>query len=210
MGNDDEVLERLEAADWDDIIIKLTRYAYWRASGYKWKTGNPNQLPGGMTPNDIALNAIEKVFSGIRKWDTDKYPDLLAHLKWIVNSDINHLYESMEHGLCVRINDSDDDNDNDPVPNPSSPLSGSLITLTPEEHLIAQEVSEYEEKVKKELYELVKGDEDLELLLACFEEGIDKPGLIATAMGCDVSMVYNLKRKLSRKASDIIKIMVQE
>ena len=56
----------------------------------------------------------------------------------------------------------------------------------------------------------MKGDEDLEILLLCFDEGIDKSELIAEQMGCDVTKVYTLKRKLLRKASAINKIMQQE
>lgn len=210
MGNDDEILERLESQDWDDIVIKLTRYAYWRATRYKWRTGNPGQLPGGMTPQDIALNAIEKVWNRTRNWDPGKYPDLLVHLKWIVDSDMGHLAQSMEHTINQRITNSDDGKIDDPIPDNSSPLAESLIPKTPEEQLIAREVGEHEEKVKKELYAQIKGDEDLEFLLMCFEDGIDKSEMIAKAMGCDVTMVYNLKRKLSRKAAAIIKIIEQK
>jgi len=206
----DMVLELLESADWNYIILKLTHYAFWRAAKYKWKTGNPNQLPGGITPQDVAKNAIEKVWSRTRNWDPEKHPDLLLHLKWIVDSDINHLAESMEHTLSRRISDSIGDDVLDPIPDPTSSLGESLTIKTPEEHLIEQEANEREEKVKKDLDALVKGDEELELLLMCFEEGIDKAEMIASAMGCDVTRVYSLKRKLQRKASAIRKIMKQE
>ena len=49
----------------------------------------------------------------------------------------------------------------------------------------------------------MKGDEDLELLLLCFEEGIDKPEKIAIEADWDINKVYNLKRKLLRKAAKV-------
>ena len=215
MLSDNEVLERLESADWNNIIVQLTRYASWHASWYKWKTGDPGQLPGGITPQDIAKKAIEKVFSRTRAWDPEKYPDLLIHLQWIVDSDISHLFESKEHLTTERILESEEEGSteltyNNIIHGSSEPLNEGFHAKTPEESLIFREDKEREEKVKKELYALVKGDEDLELLLMCFDEGMDKPKLIATAMGCDVTKVYNLKRKLSRKASAIMKIMEQE
>jgi hypothetical protein len=214
MGNEDEVLSRLEAADWDDIIIKLTHYTQWFALRYKRKTGSPDQLASGLTAKDIALNAIVKVWDKTRKWDTEKYPDLLAHLKWIVGSDIDHLFNSMEHRTTHRIMESEDGDGseltyNNISPDPSSPLSRSLITQTPEEQLLAKEKDKHEEIVKQKLYETIKGDEDLELLFMCFEDGLDKPELIAKEMGCDVTKVYTLKRKLSRKATIINKIVQQ-
>jgi hypothetical protein len=57
------------------------------------------------------------------------------------------------------------------------------------------------------LYAAVKGDEDLELLLLCFEEGIDKSEAIASQTGWDVKNVYNLKRKLLRRAVKIGKTL---
>jgi len=213
MGKEDEILKHLEAADWSDIIIKLTHFAHWRAYRYKWKIGNPDQLPAGMTPRDIALTAISKIYTGTRAWDPDKYPDLLAHLKWIVKSDMNHLYTSMGHLMSGRINESEDQDSaevtyNDVIPDP--PMSLSEPAPTPEEQLLAKERIEHEAKVKEELFALVKGDEDLELLLLCIEDGIDKSELIAKEMSCDVTKVYMLKRKLLRKASAINRIMQQE
>jgi hypothetical protein len=35
--------------------------------------------------------------------DHEMYPDLFVLLKWIVNSDIDHLFKSMEHTLSQRI-----------------------------------------------------------------------------------------------------------
>jgi hypothetical protein len=217
MLNDDAVLKLLEAANWDNIIVQLTRYAAWHASWYKARTGDPGQLPGGMTPQDIAKDAIKKVWSRTRSWDPEKYPDLLIHLQWIVDSDLNHLFNSKEHLTTNRINESEEEKEeskeltyNNLMQSSSSPLNENIHYKTPEERLIIQEVNEREEKIKKELYALVKGDEDLELLLSCFEDGIDKSELIAKEMGWDVTKVYNLKRKLSRKAAAIIKIMEQE
>ena len=99
----------LEEKDWKNIVIKLTHYALWRARRYPWKTGCSNHLPGGMTPADIACGAIEKVLSGTRKWDPDKYPDLLKHLQWIVDSDMEHLFSSIMHQKNIRIPQSDDE-----------------------------------------------------------------------------------------------------
>ena len=60
----DAVIDLLEAADWKDIIRRLTYYAVWRARRYRWTSGSPQILPGGMTPEDLALSAIEKVYDG--------------------------------------------------------------------------------------------------------------------------------------------------
>lgn len=218
MLKDDDVLKLLESADWNYIVIQLTRYASWQATRYRWKAGGHGQLLGGMTPQDIAKNAITKVLDRTRSWDPEKYPDLLVHLQWIVDSDLNHLFNSREHLTTNRIIESEDEESKELTYNnlihSSSSLNDAMHCKTPEEHLIIQEANEQanerKEKAQKELYALVRGDEDLEFLLSCFEDGIDKPELIAREMGWDVTKVYNLKRKLLRKASAIKKIMEQD
>lgn len=140
MLNDDDVLKLLESADWNNIIVKLTRYAIWHASWYKWKTGDSGQLSGGVTPEDIAKNAIIKVWNRTRSWNPEKYPDLLTHLQRIVDSDLNHLFNSKEHFTTDRIIESDEEESKELTYNnlsrSSSSLNEAIHYKTPEELLI--------------------------------------------------------------------------
>jgi hypothetical protein len=190
----DRIHHLLENADWKDIILKLTHYALQRARVYSWRSGKSDQLLGGKTPEDIACEAIEKVLSGTRDWDPDKYPSLLTHLQWVVKSDMEHLASSMEHQATGRM-PKPGEGEEETIPDTS--------LQTPEEQLIVQEKEALEENLKGELYAIVKGDEDLEMLLLCFEEGMDKPEIIAAQTEWDVSKVYTLKRKLLRKAAKL-------
>jgi len=198
----EKVLHLLETADWKHIILRLTYYARQRARVYSWKSGRTDQLLGGKTPEDIACEAIEKVWAGTRDWDPDKYPNLLTHLEWIVKSDTEHLASSMEHQTTGRPPEPEGEEESlTELSDPFSSIQGK--TPTPEDELITREEGDLEEKLKNELYAMVKGDEDLEMLLLCFEEGIDKPEIIAAQTGWDIPKIYNLKRKLFRKAKKI-------
>ncbi len=205
----DEVLDLLEAADWDLIITELTRHAIWRARRYTWATGDTNVLPKGKTPEDIALDAIKKIWLGQREWDPNKYPDLLLHLKWIVTSDIDHLFKSWEHKKTTRLNsiqsnETTADSQSEISPQSISPTYN--IPLTPEEELVSSEEREAANAFLSQLRDSVSGDDELELLLLCLEEDIDKASDIARETGWDINKVYNLKRKLGRKASKIGKV----
>jgi hypothetical protein len=208
---EDEVLHLLENADWKSIAYKLTHYALWRSKQYSWKTGSYIQLPGGITPEDIACGAIEKVMTGTRKWDPERYPNLLLHLKWIVDSDLEHLLSSSEHEKITRISEHPQDAKSEDcesvVQDIASPLQKTI--LNPEEDLVARENHDFENKMMKELYDLVSGDDDLETLLLCFDEGIDKAEFIVAKTGWDIAKVYILKRKLLRKAEKINRIIQQ-
>ena len=137
----------------------------------------------------MALDAIEKVWTGVREWDPDKYPNLYTHLKWIVDSDIDHLSKSMEHDKSRRM--------------PETTFDQASETPNPEEQLIAKENKAFEDEIRDEFYEMVEGDEDLETLMLCFDEGIDKPRHIAEQTGWNVPKVNNVKRKLFRKAAKL-------
>lgn len=208
----DKVLDLLEAQNWPYIIRHLTYYTIWVAKGYSRNFGSIDQLPEGNTPEDIAFSAIEKVWSGTRAWDPDKYPDLLNHLMWIVKSDMGHLFSSSEVRVTRRILQDEDDPsagniEKNTIFETSVTREASTKINTAEEELIARENKELEAKLIGELYQIVKGDDDLEILLAFFEDGIDKPERIAAEMGWDIAKVYNLKRKLFRKASKASKIL---
>jgi len=203
----DDVLDLLEAADWKDIIFRLTYYAVWRARRFRWRSGTPEILPGGKTPEDLALAAIGKVWSGTRDWDPQRYPVLLKHLMWIVDSDIEHLHSSAEHNETERMPEVEDKAS---VEIPTSQAYEAAKILTPEEELVALEQRDLEERMKCELYAAVKGNDDLEFLLMWIEEGIDKPEEIAARTGWDVSKVYNLKRMLLRKATKVGKALKKQ
>lgn len=209
MGKDN-ILELLESADWNDIILRLSYHAVWRARRYKWRSGDFTRLPGGKAPEDFAIEAIEKVWNGQRNWNPEKYPILLHHLMWIVDSDLDHAFNSLEHRSTGRAFSSEDYDGSEPNHEKADPNSTSSIhnpPLTPEENMIASQDREMEEEVKKQLYTAVEGDEDLELLLICIEEGFDNPDLIAAKTGWDIKKVYNLKRKLLRRGKKIIEEM---
>ena len=205
----DRVLEFLETANWRDVIFRLTYYAVIRFRRYGWQSN----LPKGNSPEDIALNAVEKVWDGTRDWDPDKYPDLLKHLKWIVKSDIEHLFSSLEHKTTGRMTVLVKDMGTEVEWGETAcehPHSISEKVFTPEEKLLAKQNQKSEKALIAELHDAVKGDDDLELLLLCFEEGIDKPEKISIETKWDINKVYNLKRKLLRKAAKIGKVNIRK
>lgn len=198
MSEDDKVLALLEAADWNEIILKLVRYSLWQARKYKWKSGDPKQLSEGNTPDDIAFKAIEKVWNKTRSWNPDKYPNLLTHLMWIVKSDMEHLYLSKEHLITGRMPEHEDGSEKEFDHNELDERPSA------EEGLIIKEKQEQEKRLMAELAEAVKGDEDLELLLMCIEDGIIKPEAIALETSWDIAKVYNLKKRFHRLAAKIL------
>ncbi|OGP48363.1 MAG: hypothetical protein A3K30_06745 [Deltaproteobacteria bacterium RBG_13_51_10] len=205
--------ELLESANWGGIILKLIHHVIWRAQRYTLKFINRDDcLQEGKSPADIALGAIEKVLTGTRSWSPDKYPNLLAHLMWVADSDLQHLFSSAEHKKSGRMPEtiSATDLDGEKEAGQETTLNAVLDPETPERQVLAKEQSDFEQRLKTELYSLVEGDEDLEMLLLCFEEGLDKEESIAKATGWEITKVYNLKRKVLRKAAKLKELFLNE
>ena len=78
MGSD--VARRLHEADWDSLLPRLLWYALTNI--YE----PARLLPGGRSAEDIVQEAVAKAFSGDRKWDPVRQPDLEAHLRSTIDS----------------------------------------------------------------------------------------------------------------------------
>ena len=176
---DSDRLGRLHKQDWKVIILRLTAHAAYKVERLRWQTGKKD-LPGGRQVKDLAMEAIKMVWTGERKWNPDKQPDLLKHLKSIVNSVVSHLVESAEHTQRDILKEELEEGAFDP-PDDSA--------ASPLDEVIAANVFG---KLRSE----VKSDEDLELVLYCIEEGMSKPSDIADTLRISVERVYKAKKKL--------------
>ncbi|KAB2878976.1 hypothetical protein F9K33_10910 [bacterium] len=176
---DFEKLAKLKQQDWDTILSKLTLHAAGKLHRLKW---NKSRVPAGLKPDDIACEAITAVWTGDRAWDFEGKPDILIHLKSVVNSLISHLVESQDH---KRQDDIERDAEQDETifdpPDQSMP--------TPYDELVAKDIFE-------KLWTMVKSDEDAELVLCCIESGISKPADIKVETGMSIEQIYKAKKKI--------------
>jgi len=81
---DEKVVQLLEKQDWPRYILALTAYVI---SVCRWKH---YRLPAGIEAEDIAMQAIEKLYEGTRNWNPEKDPDLLKYLKSVIRSLISN------------------------------------------------------------------------------------------------------------------------
>src|SRR5262245_49022880 len=97
---DPDIRRLLQEADWADIGIRLTAYAVWRARNFRWRTKQEWALAAGKTPEDIARDAILKLFEGKRIWDPQRGA-LLPFLECVVDSLMSHLADSQDNVLLA-------------------------------------------------------------------------------------------------------------
>ncbi len=160
----------------EEIYLKAVRHASYEAKKYKWRNGSQVFIPKG-TPEDIVIEAIEKILSGVRRWDPVR-KDLLSYLKETVESLLSHAACSFENRKIISSSDT------------FGVQKGSASTVeTPEDHYLAKELY-------WRLYVSIDGNERAERILACLITGTSKPLWIADETGLDIRAVYKAKERL--------------
>jgi hypothetical protein len=183
------IQSHLQKANWREFYPALLKHARRKVSRLAWKSGS-DLLPKGHSAEDLALIAIQKTFEGTRRWDSASSPDLLAHLKSVIDSEVHHLVTSEEH----RITDYGSESD----PNHAD---------TPERLYLVREERRPErsyEAFMKGLHEDFKDDPEVKALLESFEAqsraspGI-RPALVAEERGIPIPGVRNAIKRLRRR-----------
>jgi DNA-directed RNA polymerase specialized sigma24 family protein len=192
-----EILERLASADWDDIVPRLTLYANYKIDRIRWKKG---VIPKGLTAKDMVLGAIVSIYEEKRNWNPTKEPDLLNYLKSIICSNVSHLYKLKEYKTTDPYKETEDGKVVEELQNNADPSSDHAFLLkqqpfTPEEILLDREKTDT-------FLEAIKGDDELEEVALCLMEGFSKPREIAEYMDKDIAYVYNLRKRFERKCKE--------
>jgi len=193
---DKETIKKIKATDWDEIVPRLIKYAIGKCFGLK-----DQSIGKGFQPIDLAMGAITDLISEERNWNPDKQPDLFKYLQWVVNSKLDALLKSWSRNneasskstlISPQTNEQQElDHISDRARN---------LGPSPEEAALSNE----RERLKKEIYTLASGDEVVEGLLLCIEDGIIKPKDIATELQLEVSTINNAYKRLRRLSAKLV------
>jgi len=187
-----EVRTLLEAHNWSDTIPRLIKYARSRISQGTVCGDRGRKVVNGKTAEDFAMDAIAKVYSGDRQWDSQSYPDLLVVLLGIVKSEISHVFEGKENRTVVSLN-INSEFDEDPIQQIPD------FSNSPDGALIAEERRKEDEEYVYGLIDFLADDKPLIGIVECIMEGITKPKEMADKMKVGVQEIYNLKKRMGRR-----------
>jgi len=167
------LLDLIQKADRKEIWLRLLYYVRKKASIWP--------LPAGQDAEDIVSIAWERLISKKRKWDSQRKPDLLIHLKGIIRSILS------KHGLRNRKKDL--------------PLEQTVEGEACNEEMLygdpRQDISPFDAELAwQALGEEIGDDGDLQNVVAAIKLGAEKPAEIAELAEIDVKRVYELQRKL--------------
>lgn len=185
-----EVRKELDAANWDDLLPRLLKYA--RSKLYK------TQLVSKITiePEDLVSEAIALAYGvgqndGYRHWNKETFPDLCIFLFSVIKSLVSHKIEHHIKFPAQEIGDFD----------------GATQTPTPEEVIIQKNNLS---KIYQRIYESVEGDDEMETVILCIEEGFDTPREIASQTGYEIPRVNNILKRIRRKLSPLKDEIISE
>jgi len=173
----DETLDLLDRHDWSDSIIRLTAYV---VSLCRLKRVS---LIAGPEPEDLVMEAIEKVYSGERTWNHQAEPDLYRFLLSVVKSILSNKLTAAENKARDSI--SETEMDNIPADNNA-------------------EAELYARQLDAAISHAMRGDPELCLVYKALKDGCS-PKEIAEEYAISIDTVRNAKKRLNRLVRNVIK-----
>lgn len=172
---DESVLQLLDEHDWSKTIYALSAYVI---SLCRWKKIT---LPSGVEESDIAMQAIEKVYTGERNWNPGQEPDLLRYLKGVARSLVSNELR----------------------------LAGATVLSLDDESVVEPAVSFdldaelYFWQVNKEIAVQMRGDPVCAIIYKGFKDGMTLQAISHEYM-IDIGDIRNARRRLHRIAIKVI------
>jgi len=185
----------MQRQPWDEIIPRLMNYALSKARRRYWQGIFGGWMPGGLEANDIAMQAIEKIFSGERRWDSQKEPNLFKVLTSIADSIVSHLAHGWENnrvrsGSALSANTGDDGDGAHQTANYPDPID------SPSAAAIQQEREKESREFLSQLHEFLGDERDLQKAVDCIWDGTAKRADIAAHIGISAKAMTNVRKKL--------------
>ncbi len=190
---DESTRKQLDSQDWAEIVPKLSDYAVMKVNKAFWR-GGKEYLAGAKQIEDIVAGAIEATYRGERKWNHARVPDVVKFLKRVIDSDVSHLLKSYEHehrDYAANSGHLLDDLDRAVAPDPADPGQDPLSEA------IAGDLWQ-------RLWESADGDEDMQSVLLCFEEGVADRSGIAEKLDWDLPRADKTLRRIRRHTKKCI------
>ena len=173
-----DVLEKLHSQDWEDILPRLIYHARREEQRRGWSSGR-------FPPEELANEAVERVFTGQRKWNPAKDPNLLAYLCGVIDSLIGHLPSQMKRILELR-----------DMQDPAASYHDRDPDHDPEAAMLQAELDAESEATFWDLHGSMAGDPNVQGILECIHDGTTKREAMAKKLGITPGEFDNARRRL--------------
>ncbi|MGA3208779.1 MAG: hypothetical protein ABSE05_13280 [Syntrophales bacterium] len=198
------VRKDLEQADWKSILPQLLWFARLQCNKFYW-LGDRHLHPQYLVQEAIALAFGRGENGGYRNWNKEYYPDLTSFLKGVIKSIVSHKVDHLKEFPhdSFELKEEQGHGSMEEDIHVSKSIYDGMSGDSPEASFERfEKEKEFSERVMK-LKSLAGGDEEMGIVMMCFEEGISTRREIAEATGYDVKSIDNITKRIKRKARDI-------
>lgn len=186
-------LQSIPEKEWGNIYKELVLYSDLKLKKFGFEVRTEKD---SVDAESFASQAIEKLFDGTRKWDYERFPDVLIHLKLIVKSLLsNHFKASSKSLIIIQKHQSEgiDEYEEEIITTIDSDLD--LLDNSPEEILINDEKW-------KQIESSFGNNEDGFIIFSDWLDG-NAPRDIASAYNFNIKDVYNAIRNGKRNIKSL-------
>jgi hypothetical protein len=200
-----DLLGRMSDDELEKMILELGYYASKVSNEYRWRTKEKEALPKGETVNSVVSLALEKVWSGERRWNPAQQSDFMKFMRDVIDSLMNHLASGKDNILLMPAPDEDIEGDWHTGSKEAAHDTEWLARreATPEQALIDRESQAQKDEAIRALLEECAGDPVLTKIVNAMLDGYDQCGQIAQVVGIEVKDVYNAMKRLDRKIASV-------
>ncbi len=183
-----------------DYALRKMRKLSWRGVRFGGAAMARGQIcaPGGVSPADMAAEAIELFLDGTRVWNHAQAADFRQFLRGVVDSLVSHLVTSADNRATKEA----------PVTaaaQKGAPYLESKVQARGREAQTPLELCvdrEWREKCQTAIFKEIEGDPLLNDLLQCFGAELT-PAEVAEMLSIPVDDVYNAQKRLTRKLDKV-------
>lgn len=170
----DELTDLLDRHNWGDSIIKLTAYVV--------SLCRLQPLPSGLEPEDVVMEAIEKVYTGERNWNPQQESDLHRYMLSVVTSIVSNIRTRKESVYTATMNEEE-------------------LAVVPGYDNVEAEL--FAKELDDAIAVGLKGDAELCLLYKAIKDGYSMQD-ISQEYVIDINILYNAKKRLNRLVNKVI------
>lgn len=194
-----DVYDRLEKVDWDTLGRRLAAHAAYMLRNSYWSGKVNDNVVDGVSPEDIARNAITRLFAGELNWDPSK-GKLISYLKAIVGNEVKDLCTASKRFNACEIDGEE--------ALKISPFAEAFIEkrASPEQRRkVAEEEAQATRRINTLMDRVCAEEEEelIEVLEALMDGCGHQPRHIADHLGVERKDIYNRLKRLRRRATEI-------
>ncbi len=204
---DPNLRKAFDVEDFDEIILRATRFAgtvlrkyYWRGFRPSGGSGEVDSSPDAESAEDFVSEALKRLLEGRRAFNSEK--SLLENINSITESLISSAKKSSDRKPLSDYPDPPEE-----FEEPADPVSTANALQGETGHeVVDAELIEDQKMMFLDIRNSLDGDDDAQAYLDAMKEGFHKPNEIADVTHLSVEDVYEIRRRIKKHVKGLFDV----